>query len=151
TDLDSVLGDVGLYADANLKPLGWLTLRGGVRADLLTFDVFDNCAHQTVSHPLPSSPPGDASCLTEEDFGHHIEPVEQTTAVGTTVMPRGTVLVGPFLGLTGSASYGVGVRSMGPVDVNKDSSTAFASIESEEVGVSYEKRLGDVSAGARAT
>ena len=32
-DLESKIGDIGLYADANLRPLSWLTLRGGLRGD----------------------------------------------------------------------------------------------------------------------
>src|SRR5262249_34607822 len=34
TDLESKIADLGLYADAGLRPNGWLTVRGGVRADL---------------------------------------------------------------------------------------------------------------------
>src|SRR5262249_2403641 len=32
TDLDSLLGDMGLYGDVGLHPTGWLTIRGGARA-----------------------------------------------------------------------------------------------------------------------
>ena len=32
TNLDATLGDIGLYADADLKPVHWLSLRGGVRS-----------------------------------------------------------------------------------------------------------------------
>lgn len=150
TDLDSVLGDIGLYADVNVKPLRWLTLRGGVRADLLTFDVMNNCAvHADAdSHPSQAS---DASCLEEENFGQHREPVQQATATGTTVMPRATLLVGPFFGFTLSGSYGIGVRSMGPVDIAPDTQTAFSSIQAGEVGVSYDARLDSVTANVRTT
>src|SRR5262249_22425851 len=62
-DLDSVLGDMGVYADANLKLLRWLTLRGGARTDLFTYDITDNCAVHSVSHPSKTEPPGNESCL----------------------------------------------------------------------------------------
>ncbi|HEX4447991.1 MAG TPA: TonB family protein, partial [Polyangiaceae bacterium] len=51
TDLDSQLGDIALYADANLRAAPWLALRGGVRGDLLTYDVLNDCAAQSVAHP----------------------------------------------------------------------------------------------------
>src|SRR5207245_8971887 len=38
-NLDSTLDDIGLYADANLRFLPWLALRGGFRADLFTYNV----------------------------------------------------------------------------------------------------------------
>src|SRR6187402_3675004 len=38
TDLDARLGDIGLYADADLKPVHWITLRGGLRSDLFSYD-----------------------------------------------------------------------------------------------------------------
>jgi hypothetical protein len=46
TDLDSQLGDIALYADATLHATRWINLRGGVRGDVLTYDVLNNCAAQ---------------------------------------------------------------------------------------------------------
>ncbi|HEY2729466.1 MAG TPA: TonB family protein, partial [Polyangia bacterium] len=39
TALVSQLGDIGLYGDANLHPWRWLSLRGGARSELLSYDV----------------------------------------------------------------------------------------------------------------
>src|SRR5205085_8177178 len=78
-DLDSQLGDLGLYADANVRTLSWLDLRGGVRTDLFTFDVLDNCAQRDVSHPPRTNPPVDQSCLAVQDFGRHREPNARTS------------------------------------------------------------------------
>ena len=36
-NLDSNLGDIGLYADADVKLLHWLSIRGGVRSDLVSY------------------------------------------------------------------------------------------------------------------
>ncbi len=47
---------LGLYVDANLRPLRWLSLRGGVRGDVFTFDVHDNCAVQSIAHPNTNEP-----------------------------------------------------------------------------------------------
>src|SRR5262249_22154411 len=65
TDLSSRLGDIGLYADLDLHLTRYLTLRGGVRADFFTYSVTNNCAVQSVAHPSRTSPPGDASCLSQ--------------------------------------------------------------------------------------
>jgi hypothetical protein len=60
-DLDAVLGDVGLYAAVNAKLTPWAALRGGVRTDLFTFNVIDNCASKEISRPSAANPPRDAS------------------------------------------------------------------------------------------
>lgn len=149
TDLDSRLGDIGIYGDAGLRPLGWLNLRGGVRGDLFTYDVLDNCAQQSVRQPSAANPPGDASCLSQQDFGRHREPYDRRATSSIAVLPRGSVLLGPFEGFTTSIAYGRGVRSIDPVYINQDLATPFASIESYELGVGWTKGIGDVEMMAR--
>lgn len=144
TDLDATLGDIGLYAAANLKLTDWLVFRGGARTDLLTYNVIDNCAVHDVAHPTSTNPPGDASCLSQQDFGKYREPVQRATASGTVVLPRATVLVGPFEHLTGSLSYGTGVRSIDPIYISNDITTPFASIASYDAGVTYVARPSDI-------
>ncbi|HEY4014271.1 MAG TPA: TonB family protein [Polyangiaceae bacterium] len=141
TDLDSQLGDLGLYADANLRATHWVNLRGGVRADALTYDVLDNCAAQTVAHPSTTNPPIDQSCLTQQDMGFPREPNQQTATASVAVLPRASLLVGPFAHFMASASYGRGVRSIDPSYITQDVQTPFASINAYEGGVSY---TGDV-------
>lgn len=136
-DLDAILGDVGLYAALDLRLLPWLALRGGVRADLFTYDVIDNCAQHEVAHPSKTDPPGDASCLDQEDFGHYREPVQRSTTAGTAVLPRASLVFGPFEGLSPSISYGEGVRSIDPAYVSQDVATPFARIRSVDAGVAY--------------
>lgn len=117
--LDSSLGDIGLFGDTDLRATKWLSVRGGVRADLLTFDVLD----ETKS--------------------------VRSGASATAVMPRGTLLVGPFERFTFSASYGRGVRSIDPIYVTQDAQTPFASIDSYEGGVVYAGGIGNTSVVAR--
>jgi len=57
TDVDSQLNDLGVYADLDLHAAPSLAVRGGLRADLFMFDVLNNCAVQSVSHPLRANPP----------------------------------------------------------------------------------------------
>jgi iron complex outermembrane recepter protein len=150
TDLDARLGDIGLYGDVGLRPfVSWLNLRGGVRGDLFTYDVLDNCAQQSVRQPSPANPPGDASCLSQQDFGRFRERFDRRGTSSFAVMPRGSMLVGPFTGFTMSASYGQGVRSIDPIYINQDLATPFASIDAYELGVGYAKGFGDTELMAR--
>ncbi len=144
-DLSSRLSNIGLYADANLSFTSWLSLRGGLRGDLFTFLVNDLCAVQDVRRPSATNPPGDASCLSQRDFGKYREPTERVSSFGLALMPRATLLVGPFKGVTASASYGEGVRSIDPQFVTENKETPFAAIRAWEAGASYSGRLLDDS------
>jgi hypothetical protein len=141
TNLDSTLGDVGLYADANLRLLPQLSLRGGVRGDLFTYNVDDLCAVHSVEHPSQTNPPGDQSCLSQQNFGAYRDPNQRVTTVGSAFMPRASVIVGPFFGVSASASVGKGVRSIDPSYVTQDAKTPFASIKAYEVGLTYQHAL----------
>ncbi|CAN5726112.1 hypothetical protein BH11MYX2_BH11MYX2_39520 [soil metagenome] len=145
TDLDAIEGDVGLYASADLRFTDWLAVRGGARTDLLSYNVIDNCAVQDVSHPTASNPPGDASCLSQENFGNYREPVQRASTSGTALLPRAALLVGPFAHVVGSLAYGEGVRSIDPTYITQDVKTPFASIRSYDAGAEYQDDLRDVA------
>jgi hypothetical protein len=135
-DLDSKLGDLGLWADANLKLSKWLTLRGGMRADVFTFDVKNNCAVQSLAVVTPGTT-NDASCFSQDAGGQYREPVEHVSAAATGLMPRATLILGKFQGFNFSFSYGKGIRSIDPIYVTPDMDTPFAQIKSYEGGVGY--------------
>jgi len=137
TNLDAQIGDIALYGDANLRPFRWLSLRGGARADILTYDVHNNCAAQTVSHPSTTNPPIDQSCLTQQDKGRPREPDEVTATSGIAILPRASLIAGPFRGVSFSASYGRGVRSVDPIYITQDVQAPFANIVAYEAGVAY--------------
>jgi len=149
-DLDSRLADIGLYADANLTPWKYLIVRGGVRADLFTYDINNNCAVQSVRRPAAERPPGDASCYDQQDFGKYREPTERNSTTGTAVMPRVSVLLGPWKGATLSAAYGYGVRSIDPQYVTESLKTPFASIQAGEAGAAWSPRTELVDLTGRA-
>jgi iron complex outermembrane receptor protein len=134
SDLDATLGDLGLYASVDANPVGRLIVRGGVRSDLLTYNAIDNCAVHGVAHPSRLDPPGDTSCLSQEGFGDHREPVQRATTAGAVVLPRISLLYGPIAGLTPSLSYGEGVRSIDPSYITQDVATPFARIRSFDAG-----------------
>jgi len=149
TNLDATLGDIGLYADADLKPVHWLSLRGGVRTDLFSYDIVDNCAVHDVDHPSASNPPIDQSCLSQEDFGKPREPNQRASTSSIAVLPRASLLFGPFTGFTLTASYGQGVRSVDPSYITQDVKTPFASIKSYEGGVLYAHQSDRLALSAR--
>jgi hypothetical protein len=149
-NLDSTLGDLGLYLDLNLRFTKWLSLRGGVRGDLFTYDVNDLCAVQSVEHPSQTNPPGDQSCLTQQNFGAYRDPNQRATTVSGVYMPRGSLLLGPFLGVSASPSAGTGVRSIDPIYITQDAKTPFASVAAYEGGLTYQHRFrGGLELGAR--
>jgi iron complex outermembrane receptor protein len=136
-DLSANLADLGLYLDASLKPARWMTVRGGVRADLFTFDVMDRCAAKSVAHPSKSDPPGDQSCLDQQDYGRHREANQRVQTSATALMPRAVLLLGPWRNLTVSGSWGRGMRSIDPQYVTNDVETPFATAESWEMGLAW--------------
>jgi TonB family protein len=136
-DLVSQLADIGMYGDLNAHATEWLTLRGGARADVFTYSVLDNCASHDVAHPSRTNPPIDQSCLTQQDLGRPREPDQRQSTASVAVLPRGSLLFGPFSGVTLSASYGRGVRSIDPSYITQDVKTPFASVDAYEAGASY--------------
>lgn len=150
-DLDSKLFDGGLYADLNLSPVWWLTLRGGLRGEFLTYNVLNRCAVQTVRRPSASNPPGDASCLDQRDLGLYRDPTERNSTSGAALMPRGTLLVGPFEGVTFSGAVGTGIRSIDPQFIAQNLATPFARIFSWEGGAAFARRFGAFDTSLRAT
>ena len=137
----ATLGDIGLYGDLDVRLLKWLSVRGGVRADVLFYDVLDRCAVKSVSLPDPASFEVDASCLDQQRGGEHREPYERTTTSGIRAMPRGSVLLGPFGGFTLSLSAGTGVRSVDLKYVTQSADAQFASIDAYEGGVTFTRDL----------
>jgi iron complex outermembrane receptor protein len=141
-DLTSSLGDVGVYLDGNVHLVPWLALRGGVRADMFLFDVLNNCAVQSADNPSKASLEIDSPCLSEAEHGVYREPFQRATTANGAVMPRGTVVVGPFDRFEFTASAGNGVRSVDPSYVSQGLLTPFVSVQSRDVGASYSGTLG---------
>ncbi len=148
-NLDSQLSDIGLYADADLRPLSFLAIRGGVRSDFFGYGVTDNCAAHTVAHPSTTNPPIDQSCLTQQDFGRPREPDQRSSTSSIAVLPRISLIFGPFTGFSLSASYGQGVRSIDPIYIAQDVATPFSSIKSYEGGASFARQWDRIAVSAK--
>ena len=149
-DYQSTLTDIGLFADASLRPFRWLTFRGGARLDSFLYNVLNGCAAQgDFEHPSPSRPPTNESCHDQMLNGAHREPVQRASTGAAKAMPRVTALFGPFRHFTLSASYGEGVRSIDPNYIAQNLDTPFASVRAYEGGVSYASALGALQISAR--
>ncbi len=143
-DYTSTLGDVGVYLDGNIHFLPWLGARGGVRADMFLYDVLDNCAVQSVDNPSKGTAAAqiDQSCLSQLEHGVYREPFTRSATGDGAIMPRGTLVVGPFQRFVMTASAGNGIRSVDPSYASQGLQTPFISAQSRDVGVSYAGDLG---------
>jgi len=141
-ELDSALANLGLYADASIKPLvSWITLRGGVRIDHYSYRVHDRCAIKAQA--TQSAVEADTECFSADRSGYRS--TDQTASTSASILqPRATLLVGPFKGFTLSVSRGTGSRSIDPNYINQDLKTPFAEVVATEGGVAFVKSIGDV-------
>ena len=149
-DLDSVLGDIGLYVDAELKPWHLLSLRASIRWELLAYSVTDNCFVKEVRRPSSTNPPLDESCLNQRDFGLYRERFQNLSTAGSIFIPKASALLGPFLDFSLMASYGRGFRSIDPEYIGQDLKTPFATLSSWEVGALYNRKGETATLEARA-
>ncbi len=145
-DLNATLGDIGVYADANLRLLRWLGLRGGLRAEMFLFNVLNNCAvPNTPDFPRKQDPQIDVSCFSQLEHGVYREPIQRSASGEGAILPKGTVLVGPFDHFQFAGSYGKGVRSIDPIYVSQDYATPFVSVQAFEGGGSYARSFGNAA------
>jgi len=148
TDLDlaSGLTNVGVYVDASLKPLSWITVRGGVRADFYHYQVTNRCALTTQNSF--GGDPLDTECFSSDRVGYRS--AEQTASTSASIFqPRVTLLLGSFQGFTVSVSHGRGSRSIDPQYINQDLKTPFAKVDASELGVLYQRAFRALDLSAR--
>lgn len=122
--------DIGVFADALVAGTKWVRLRGGMRADLLFFDVDDK-----LGNTIPSSAQKS-----------HIVGFRRTAA-GVAAGPRATFEAHPLSFLTASVSYGEGFRSPQARQLEEGENAPFAKVRSIEGGVSVHDLFGDGAHG----
>ncbi|MDB4931910.1 MAG: TonB family protein / TonB-dependent receptor [Myxococcaceae bacterium] len=144
--LDNSVSNLALYLDAELRPLPWVVLRGGLRADLFQYDVLDRCAVRGVT---VRGAPLDQECLSADRAGYR-SPTERRSSGGVAWQPRGALFVGPWKGLTAAFSAGLGARSADPVYLGNDQQLPFSPITAIEGGVVFERRVAGLNVNARA-
>jgi hypothetical protein len=125
--------DIGMYADADWRITRYVRLRGGVRADVLYYDVGD-----ALGNFIPA-------------FGRETHIVGfRRTALGAAFGPRATVEVSPGASLDLLASYGEGYRSPQALQLEEGENAPFAKVRSMESGFRlhpWEERLTFTAAG----
>jgi hypothetical protein len=90
----------------------------------------------------------DTECFSADRQGYRSP--QQTGATGSSIaQPRGTLVLGPWDGVSLSGSVGLGARSIDPAYVNQDLATPFATALAWEGGAAYEKTHGSVDLKAR--
>ena len=144
--LGNSVSNLALYLDAELRPLSWVVLRGGIRADLFQYDVLDRCAVRGVT---VRGAPLDAECLSADRSGYR-SPTERRTSGGVAWQPRGALFLGPWKGVTVAVSAGLGARSADPVYLGNDQQLPFSPITALEGGVVFDRRLAGLALNARA-
>jgi hypothetical protein len=147
-DLYSRVANLALYADLDLHVLDWLALRGGVRGESFFYDILDRCASTSIRFPAEGFD-GDASCHAQQPSGEYRDPSGRVSAVGSTYLPRTTLLLGPFTGFQFSLSYGQGARAIDPQYVNDGTETPFTRLSGYEGGVAYARTFGTTRVIAR--
>ncbi len=118
--------DIGFYADINLHLTRFAILKGGVRTDVLHYDIDDR-----LGNFIPSS------IAQTHLVGFH------RTAVGVAVGPRATLEIKPLSWLTLMASYGEGYRSPQARQLAEGENAPFAKVRSYEGGFRIAPHGGD--------
>jgi TonB family protein len=135
-DLGSRVANLALYADADLRFLDWLVVRGGLRAESFFYELEDRCAATSVRF-AGAGFVGDASCFAQQPLGEYRDPTQRSGASGSGTFPRASVLFGPFEGFQFSLAWGRGARAIDPMYVNAGTRTPFAELTAYEGGVTY--------------
>jgi len=145
-NLTSGLSNIGLYGDASLRPTGWLSLRGGVRADVYSYSVTNHCAVSTQTSF--GGDPLDTECFSSDRQGYR-SPDQSSATAASLLQPRVSLILGAFSGFSFSLSHGLGSRSLDPQYVNQDLKTPFARVTASEFGVSYHRAFDRLDLSAR--
>ena len=141
TDMDLVTDVVNLaaYLDLDIRPLSWLTLRGGVRQEYFGYNVLNNCA--TAGNYVPGAAL-DQLCPSYDRAGVRA-PGQRVSASGGILEPKVSILMQALSWLSFTGSYGVGAQSSPAQYITQDANAPFSTIQAGEVGALAKKHRGD--------
>jgi TonB family protein len=111
-------GDIGAYGDLDWRFTKFLRVRGGVRADVLMYDVDDRLGNVVAKTSVASRLPG-----------------YRRTAMGAVVGPRASLEVSPLPWLQLIGSYGEGYRSPQARQLDEGENAPFTRVRAVEGGV----------------
>lgn len=109
TDTDVLEASYSPFVKAELQPLSWLRLAGGLRSEFFTFDVRNRCA----------------SCASR--------PAGRTTS--SLVLPKANLILGPWFTTELFANYGEGFHSNDARGVVAGDASPLARARTYEIGV----------------
>jgi len=130
-DLQTEVMNLAGYIDVELKPLSFLTLRGGLRQESFSYNVVDFCntaGNWEIGQPLNVNCP-------PFDRGGPRSPTRRVTASGQILEPKGTVLMALPHGLSLTASAGIGAQSLDPTSIEQNENAPFVKLTAYEAGV----------------
>lgn len=125
----TILGaDLGLFADLDLEFGEFVSVRAGMRADALFYDVSD-----ALGNFIPA--------YRRDDYilGY------RRTAFGVAAGPRVSVDVHPLEGLSLLAAYGEGYRSPQAITLEDGERAPYTKVRSADVGIRYRLASDDLS------
>jgi TonB family protein len=142
TDIFNLAG----YLDLDLRPLSWLSLRGGVRQEYFSYNVLNNCA---TAGNYKQGAPLDVDCPSYDRAGPRL-PEQRVSASGSVTEPKITALarVHPWITLT--ASYGIGAASSDARFVFQNAEAPFSKLQAAEGGVLFRRQSAQLDLSARA-
>jgi iron complex outermembrane receptor protein len=134
------------YVDLDLRPLSWLSLRGGVRQEYFSYNVLLNCA---TSGNYNRGQPLDVDCPAYDRAGPRL-PETRVSASGSILEPKVTAIarVHPWISMT--ASYGVGAASSDARFVFQNAEAPFSKLQGAEGGVLFRRQSALLDLSARA-
>ena len=132
TDIFNLAG----YVDVDLRPLKWLSLRGGIRQEFFSYDISINC--DTAQEFVPNAPLN-VDCPTVDRAGPRL-PSRRISASGSLLEPKGSALIEvlPWLSLTGS--FGIGAASTDARYIFQDAEAPFSELTAGEGGAIFRLR-----------
>jgi hypothetical protein len=145
-DLSTDVVNLAGYFDADLRPLSFLTLRGGLRQEFFEYDIEDFC---NTSGNFKPGQPLDADCPTYDRSGPRL-PTRRVTATGQLLAPKGTAIIALPWGLSLTGSYGVGASSLDPTSLEQDENAPFVKLRAYEAGLLAKGSFAGFDLSARA-
>ena len=145
-ELQTQIMNVAGYLDVDLRPLSFLTLRGGLRAESFTYNVLDLCntaGNWEIGQPL------NVNCPPYDTAGPRL-PTRRVTASGQILEPKGTLIVALPYGLSLTASAGIGAQSLDPTSIEQNENAPFVKLTAYEAGVLAKGRVAGFDWNARA-
>jgi len=145
-NLTTDIVNLALYAEVDLRPTRWLTLRGGVRQEYFDYNVLNQCA---TAGEFVQNAPLNQTCAPFDNSGPRL-PTQRSTATALATEPKITALAQLSQPLTLTASYGIGVQSLDAIYITQNERAPFATITAAEAGMIFHEAYIPVDLSARA-